>query len=313
MPNPRPTLMDKGLAAERESKFVDFKRAFDSEEGGDWCEIVKDLVAMANSGGGVILVGVEDDGSAAPPGSASSILQLDPARLTDKVAKYTGVQFDGFQIGEVVRNGQAVAILSIDAASRPLVFEKPGTYAIEDRKQKTAFGVGTLYVRHGAKSEPATSADLSRIIERAIQVHRSEWMAGVRRVINAPAGSVVSVLPPAVRQSDDPSATAIRITNDPSAPEYRIVDPDSTHPFRQKELIAEVNTSLPRGQQVNQFDVLVVRHVFRIDQDPRYVHKARYSTAHYSPEFRDWLIEQVSLDRDFFKKARVEYSRQRVG
>jgi len=313
MPSPRPTLLDRSLTAERESKSVDFKRGFNSENGGDWCEIVKDLVAMANSGGGVILIGVEDDGSPAPHDSASTFLQLDPATIADKVAKYTGVQFDGFEVAEAVRNGQAVAILSIEASLKPLIFEKPGTYPIEDRKQKTAFGAGTLYVRHGAKSEPATSADLSRIIERSIQSHRREWMAGVRRVVNTSTRPVVSVLPAPVRQSDDPAATAIRITTDSSAPEYRLVDPDATHPFRQKELIAEVNALLPRDKHVNQFDILAVRQAFRIDQEARYFHKARYATAQYSPEFRDWLVEQVSADPSFFRKAREEYSRHRVG
>lgn len=46
-------LVDKGLKAKRESKHVDFKSSFDEESPGEWCELVKDIVAMANSGGGV--------------------------------------------------------------------------------------------------------------------------------------------------------------------------------------------------------------------------------------------------------------------
>jgi hypothetical protein len=304
-------MIDRALAAKRESKTVDFKRSFDADGAADWCEIVKDLVAMANSGGGVILIGVEDDGSPAPPGSASAILSLDPAKITDKVAKYTGFQFDGFNITEGMRRGQAVGIVAIDAAPRPLVFEKPGTYPVDARKQKTAFSAGTLYVRHGAKSEPATSEDVSRIIERALQAQRKEWMSGVRRVVNAPSGSMVSILPPGIRQSSDPSATPIRITSDPSAPEYRLVDPDATHPFRQKELITEVNAALPDGQRINQFDIQAVRHLYAVESKPRYFHKAKFATAQYSPEFRDWLVEQFSRDRAFFSNAREEFSRRR--
>lgn len=44
-------LLDKGLKAKRESKFVDFKRSFNPAEGGEWCELIKDIVAMANTGG----------------------------------------------------------------------------------------------------------------------------------------------------------------------------------------------------------------------------------------------------------------------
>jgi hypothetical protein len=192
-----------------------------------------------------------------------------------------------------------------------LVFEKPGTYPVDDRRQKTAFSAGTLYVRHGAKSEPATSEDMARIIERVVQTHRKEWMSGVRRLVSAPTGSTVSVLPPGVRQSSDPSATPIRLTNNPAAPEFRLVDPDVTHPFRQKELIAEVNAALPDGERINQFDILAVRHLYAVDTEPRYFHKAKFATAQYSPAFRDWLVAQFRRDRAFFAKAREEFARRR--
>ena len=56
-------LVDKALKAKRESKLIDFKSAFDPESTGDWCELVKDIVAMANSGGGAIVIGLDNSGS----------------------------------------------------------------------------------------------------------------------------------------------------------------------------------------------------------------------------------------------------------
>jgi len=44
-------IVEKGLRAKRESKYVDFKRKFDPANPGEWCELIKDMVAMANSGG----------------------------------------------------------------------------------------------------------------------------------------------------------------------------------------------------------------------------------------------------------------------
>jgi predicted HTH transcriptional regulator len=41
----------------------DFKSTFDVNAPGDWLEIIKDIVAFANSGGGTILIGVNDDGT----------------------------------------------------------------------------------------------------------------------------------------------------------------------------------------------------------------------------------------------------------
>lgn len=132
-------------------------------------------------------------------------------------------------------------------------------------------------------------------------------MAGVRRVINAPSGSTVSVLPPAVRQSRDPMATPIRITTNPTAPEYRLVNPDATHPWRQKELITEINAAVGPDDRINQFDVQCLRHRYNVDDDPRYFHKARFGAPQYSPEFRDWIVEQYNGDHDFFRKTREAY------
>jgi hypothetical protein len=303
---------DRALSAKRESKSVDFKRSFDPDIAADWCELVKDLASMANSGGGTILVGVDNDGSCPGDPTVARTLALDPAVLTDKVAKYTGVQFDGFEIDQGVRNSQSVAVISVEAVPMPLIFEKPGTYAVAENKQKTAFGVGTLYVRHGAKSEPATSGDIARLLERCIQRVRKEWLAGVRKIVNAPSGSPVSVLPAGVKQSDSPDAVPIRITDDPAAPEYRLVDPDVTHPWRQKELLAEVNKSLPTEHKINQFDIRSVRHLHSIDADTRYIHKSRFAAPQYSPSFASWLLESFERDNGFFQKSREEYKRRRA-
>lgn len=304
-------MIERALQAKRESKTVDFKRSFDPGNTGEWCELVKDLVAMANSGGGAVVIGREDDGSIGPPGSAGPLLALDPAQITDKVARYTGVQFDDFGITEGVRDGRPVGVLVVGPSPRPLVFEKPGTYPVSEGKQKSAFSVGTVYVRHGAKSEPATSSDIARIIERVVQAMRKEWLAGVRRVVNAPTGSKVTVLPRGVTQSRDPRATPIRITSDLTAPEYRLVDPDATHPWRQKELIAALIAGLPEGTRINQFDIQAVRHVYSIDSEARFFYKGKFGSAQYSAEFRDWLLEEYEADSAFFAKAREEFARRR--
>ena len=53
-----PSLIDKALAAKRESKHIEFKEGFDPASGHDWCESIKDIVAIANSGGGVLIFGL---------------------------------------------------------------------------------------------------------------------------------------------------------------------------------------------------------------------------------------------------------------
>jgi hypothetical protein len=49
----------------RESRGLDFKEQFNPDVPGEWCRLIKDnIVAIANSGGGWIVVGVKDNGPA---------------------------------------------------------------------------------------------------------------------------------------------------------------------------------------------------------------------------------------------------------
>ena len=50
--------IEDALSSETEQDWIDFKRQFDITSQADWCEIVKDIVAMANSGGGFIVIGL---------------------------------------------------------------------------------------------------------------------------------------------------------------------------------------------------------------------------------------------------------------
>jgi len=299
-------ILEKAKSAKRESKYIEFKEKFNVNSNQDWCEIIKDIVAMANSGGGAILIGVKNDGT--PSGfDVASVLELDPAQLTDKIAKYTGDQFSEFEITEIDKNGYKIAVFLIYGASVPMVFIRPGTYNIEGGKQRTAFGKGTIYFRHGAKSEPGNSNDLRKVIERELERIRKSWLGNIRKVIKAPSGYRVQILPPEVRVSDHPTAPPIRIVDEPDAPAYRLETPDNTYPYRQKEVIQLVNERLG-DKTITSYDVLCVRRVYKIDETkPQYYYKPKYSTPQYSDAFVDWLVECYKNDHSFFEKARKKY------
>ncbi|MBM4017507.1 MAG: ATP-binding protein [Planctomycetes bacterium] len=296
----------KALLARRESKHVEFKDGFDPTLPGAWCEVIKDIVAIANSGGGFIVFGLNSKG--VPTGNpVADILAIDPAKVTDKVHSYTEVQFSDFEIRETMKAKKSLAVLEIGAARVPIVFTSPGTYAVEGGRQKTAFGKGTVYFRHGAKSEPATSADLGAVIDRRLAEVRREWIGGVRKVIEAPEGSRVALLPPEVRASVAPGATPIRIVNGPNADVFRLVDIDETHPYRQKELISEVHKRLPKDTVFNSFDVQVLRKVFPILETEVFSHQLRFASRQYTQSAVDWIVEQVTKDSEFLAKARAKY------
>jgi hypothetical protein len=164
-----------------------------------------------------------------------------------------------------------------------------------------------VYFRHGAKSEPATGADVRDFIKRQLDATRSQWLANIRQVMHAPDGAEVAVIETAERD-DEGRPTLIRLTTDPHAPLYGQVDPDRSHPYRQKEVIREVNARLV-DVSVNAFDVLSVRRVHAISEEtrPEFVHVPKFGSPQYSDAFVDWLVGEHERDPEFFSRAKAKY------
>lgn len=298
---------DKVKNAKKESKQLDFKEKLDVNQAGDWCEIIKDIVAMANSGGGCLLIGVKDDGT--PSGwDGNYLLEFDPAMITDKIAKYTGEQYDGFEIQEVEKNGYKLVAIMIDAVSIPLIFIQQGNYDIGEGKQKSAFSKGTIYFRHGTKSEPGNNIDLRDVIEKEIKKRQKLLNSNLRKVVNAPSGYQIKLLPPEVTESSLSTATPIRIVDDPKAPAYRKLDYDQTYPYRQKEVLELLNQKLNIEKKITTWDFQCIRKVFRIDESkPDFFGKSKFGPLQYSNSFVNWLVEQYKNDQLFFEKTREKF------
>jgi hypothetical protein len=294
-----------------ETARVDFKFGFDTGSLREWCEVIKDLVAMANSGGGLILFGLNDDGT--PSGAnLSALTRLDPATITDKLARYIGQQFSGLRVSTGLRSEGPVVALEIEAAGVPFVFTAPGTYELPNptgkQQQKTAFSQGTVYFRHGAKSEPATRDDLRTAIEREVERQRSAWLDNIKKVVSAPAGSVISVLPPEVTSDASQGAAQVRLTHDAAAPALRAPDFDALYPYRQKEVLARLAQLLP-GLRLTPHDVLCVRRVHGLDDDPTYSFKHKFGSRQYSDAMVGWLVTSYRADPSFFYTAREAWKR----
>jgi Putative DNA-binding domain/EC042_2821-lke REase len=301
--------VERARIAKRESKYLEFKEQFNPKNDGEWIELVKDFAALANSGGGAVVIGAHNDGS--PSGvDVRSVLDLDGAKISDKLFRFTGGNFDDFEVHEVQRDGNTLAAIVIGSAGdAPLVFVQAGNYSNPQGKQKKAFARGAVYFRHGAKSEPATSADLGAFIERRLDQVRDVWLGGIRRVVTAPRGAEIVAIERRADEQGEP--IRIRITTDEDAPLYGRINPDDTHPYRQTELIEAVNKKLPGRARINQWDVQTVRRIFEIDPKsrPDFAYQGKFDPAsRYSVEFVEWLIDQFAKDKRFFETARQRYA-----
>ncbi|MFY9578086.1 MAG: hypothetical protein WAQ33_02065 [Gaiellaceae bacterium] len=286
-------LLKRAAEAKRSSKRVELREGFDPQATGQWLELVKDVAAMANSGGGVVVV----------PGHE---VQEEP--IHEHLDAYAEPEFEAFGLHDIVRGGQPVTAIAVESvAGTPLVFSRQGRYKDAEGREHVAFARGGLYFRHGAKSEPASGEDVRDFIKRQLDATRQQWLANIRQVMHAPDRAEVAIIETAERDEEG-RPTLIRLTTDPHAPLYGQVDPDRSHPYRQKEVITEVNTRLD-GRSVNAFDVLSVRRVHAITEEtrPEFVHVPKFGSPQYSDAFVDWLVEQDSGDPTFFEKAKAGY------
>lgn len=289
-----------------EAADLDFKSSFDVNAPGDWLEIIKDIAAFANSGGGTLLIGINDDGT--PSGvDVTGVLGIDPANLTNRIHKYTGTHFHGFEIAECEKAGQEICAITVRSARIPLVFTRVGTYEPAPGRQKNVFSLGTVYFRHGAKSEPATSDDLRAFLDRELELTKRSWLDGISKVVEAPAGSRIAILPPETQPTGPSGAVPLQLTNDPNAPAYYAVPIDTTHPFRQKEVVREANARLAGKRTITSHDILCVRRVYSIQKDIKFCYTQNYASPRYSQAFVDWLVQKYGENTDFFEKTKEQF------
>jgi hypothetical protein len=237
-------------------------------------QLLVDVAALANSGGGVVV--------------AEPKLAVD----LDEISRRLG-GFDAFEVDEVVREGRPVTAIVVGPADEaPLLVDQQA------------------YFRHGAKSRPATAEDLRKFLERRLDLIRRQWLKSIREVLTSRDGARVHVVQ--TEKSDEHGVpTLIRLSDDPNAPLYGRLDPDRTHPFRQTEVVTEVNRRLPEGFSITPYDVLSVRRVHDITEPtrPEFTHVPKFGSPQYSDAFVQWLLEQHEQDPRFFEKAKARYTK----
>ena len=123
---------------------IDFKMKLDPNNKGDWCELIKDVIAIANSGGGALLVGVNDDGTKSSY-DHNDFLSFDTAKIADKISSYIDIDYTDFEVLEIKREKNKVACMICYPSFPPRIFNKPGDYSNQHGKQKSAFQRSFIY------------------------------------------------------------------------------------------------------------------------------------------------------------------------
>jgi hypothetical protein len=293
--------VEAALASARPSTRVAFWTELKPATPGVWVELAKDVAALANSGGGVVVFGVARDGS--PTGwNPEHLLQVGMGRVHRELDPYVGGPLD-LTVAAGRRQGRKVATMHVAVRrGAPVVFARDGSYADKAGREHTPFRRGMVFFRHGARSGPATAKDLARFAAHEERRIRRDILEHLRQVAKAPTGSEVIVVPP---ESAAPgSVERFRVVDDPKAPVLARTDFDVTHPYRQKELVEALNRAAGRPI-ATAFDIQCVRRVHRTDRRADFFHRPKFGSPQYSESYVRWLLAQVERDPQFFEKAKA--------
>lgn len=312
MPKSKKQTTNNRIASEskRENKQIDFKEKFDPTNVSDWCQILKDILAMANSGGGVLLFGIKDNGDIIEGYNKEIILNIDQATIVDKINSYTGENFDEIKVIEVERDGIHVPAFLIEGSLTPIVFIKHGADVSDRGKQRPAFVKGSVYFRHGAKSEPGNTNDIRSALDRAVNRAKKNWFEGVRKISNIKDGDEVIVKAKNSNQIAELQKIPGKIVSSSDAISFRPDNASEIWPHRSKEALKEVNEKLTDGKKITIHDLLCIRKSNKIDENskPDFVYRPyKENSPRYSDNFVDWIVESINTKANFLEQARDHY------
>lgn len=183
------------MTAREEAAELECKVTLDLDEARDRLHLVQEVAAMANSGGGRILVGVDDDGhDVGIPAALAD--KLDPATVGDLVDTFLNP--DRLEVGVERRTlaggGFIVEIVVPAVPDPPVVMARVGNYTDDRKRQRTLFPQHAVYVRRTTRAEPARRADFQRWRRDAVDNTRREILERLAMVVEAPPDSEVRIV-----------------------------------------------------------------------------------------------------------------------
>ena len=187
---------------EAEAEDFEVKSQFDGSPR-HWLRLVKTVMAMANSGGGRILIervnSVQSE-------------ELDSARIDNKINKHIAPRIDDLRVKWNFPEDEKVykAVLFVPNSPRaPHIVIEEGQYINPSGQHKREFYRGQIWVRHSASNAPATPDDIERILQRRASTLLHSLGA---LVLNTSPGVLASgsKLTLATQESDSPDALMVR-------------------------------------------------------------------------------------------------------
>jgi len=189
----------------REGPHHDLKLTFESESPKAALDLVKDIVAIANSGGGTLTFGRT---STQVHGVSDDVIDaLDSARVADMVGRFIPPASIG--IAHEIREpepGKRIVVLCIEPPATPLVISRDAAWRPPGKKHDDlVMRKGDIWVRHSSRNERATVEDIRAWLAGARAAERTAIFERMAMLVNLPDGSSLEVVTRSGSHIDTPT------------------------------------------------------------------------------------------------------------
>ena len=183
-------------AYKEEDEHVDYKAIFKSTDEKDWLEMTKDIMAFANTYGGFLVFGIEDQSKKIIGISDEDARKIaDSNNIQQKINRFIKPNINSIRTKIFNVDKKPIAIIYIPQSKNLThIITKDGEFSYESGKKKVLLRKGTFYVRHTATNHLGDSNDFEKIIERRIDQFREALMDKVAKVVYSPTESNIHIV-----------------------------------------------------------------------------------------------------------------------
>lgn len=191
MPNDKIQFLINNLAESLEVEVKNWLGGLQTND--EKSKLAKEIIALANNGGGYVFVGFEDEGDGHPEiePEEGQIEAFSQDAVAAVVARYISPPCQ-CEVGLYQREGSEILhpVITVPGNHRTPVWAQRGS------PDNTTLRTGVVYVRRpGGSSEPAQNQDdWEKVLERLVKARQSEQLDAIREIMN-PTSAVVAEAP----------------------------------------------------------------------------------------------------------------------
>lgn len=190
-----------------EGQHQDLKLTIDPDNPKAKVELVKDLVAMANGGGGQIIFGCNETTQLGI--DEATARKLDSAKVSDLISSFVRPAIVKVE-HEIIplAAGRCLYKLAVTAPEYPIVMSKKGDWSgMSNQRDKPLFNEGDVWYRENTRVKRITFEYLRSWIDGIRQREREGVLERISKVIDIPDGAEITIVTP----SDGPIDTPNRV------------------------------------------------------------------------------------------------------